>query len=326
MHGEMHGGMQTEMRTYYSASEVPAGFGPSAVTIGKFDGMHLGHRAVVSRLLELARARELTSTVMTFDRNPLCLLRPDECPPALASNSQKLESLADAGVNATLLVTFDHDFSAISAADFMQRILVDALHASVLLVGHDFRFGHGGDGRVETLREFGRINGIDVLVIEDVVQDDSHRVSSTDVRQLILEGRVAEAGHLLGTPHTIRSVVVHGAQRGRTLGYPTANLSPQMEGLVPADGVYAAWLTVDGIRYPSAVSVGNNPTFGGVPERQVEAYALDVSVDLYDRVVEVSFVEFVRGMRKFEGAAALADQMVADELSVRSLLGMAPRA
>lgn len=314
------------MQNFSSTAEVPRDFGPSAVTIGKFDGMHLGHRAVVSALLELARDRALTATVVTFDRNPLSLLRPEVCPPTLASNAQKLESLADAGVDATLLVHFDHEFSELTAAEFMQQILVDSLHAAVLLVGTDFRFGHGGEGTVETLRDFGRLHGIDVMVIDDVAREGSRRVSSTAVRELILQGKVAEAGELLGALHSIRGTVVHGAQRGRTLGYPTANLSPTLEGLVPADGVYAAWMTVGGVRYPSAVSVGNNPTFDGVPAKQVEAHALDADVDLYDRVAEISFVEFVRGMRKFDGVEALSVQMADDEGLVRSMLGVAPKA
>ncbi|MBG6053883.1 riboflavin kinase/FMN adenylyltransferase [Salinibacterium sp. CAN_S4] len=311
------------MQTFSSVSGVPEGFGPSAVTIGKFDGMHLGHRAVVSALLDLAHDRGLTSTVLTFDRNPLSLLRPEICPPALASNAQKLESLAAAGVDATLLVRFDHEFSELTAAQFMQQILVEALHAVVVLVGTDFRFGHRGEGTVETLVDFGRDNSIDVMVIDDVAREGSRRVSSTAVRNLILEGNVAEAAELLGAPHRIRGTVVHGAQRGRTLGYPTANLSPSLEGLVPADGVYAAWMTVDGERYPSAVSIGNNPTFEGVPAKQVEAHALDADVDLYGRVAEIAFVDTIRGMRKFDGTAALIVQMQADEVAVRSVLGVA---
>ncbi|MGV8896619.1 MAG: bifunctional riboflavin kinase/FAD synthetase [Rhodoglobus sp.] len=313
------------MRTFFSSADIPANFGPSAVTIGKFDGMHLGHRAVVTKLLTLAHERGLTGTVLTFDRNPLSLLRPEACPPAVASNAQKVESLAAAGVDATWLATFDEEFSAMPASEFMQRILVDALHASLVLVGNDFRFGHGGTGTAETLREFGGTHGIDVMVIDDIDYDRSRRVSSTAVRELILAGRVAEAAQLLGALHTVRAVVVHGAQRGRALGYPTANLSRQIEGLVPADGVYAAWLTVGGNTYPAAVSVGNNPTFDGVPEKQVEAYALDVDVDMYDQVAEISFVEFVRGMLKFDDVAELIDRMAADELHVRSVLRVAPR-
>lgn len=314
------------MKSFFSTAEVPVGFGPSAVTVGKFDGMHAGHRAVIARLRREAEDRGLTSVVMTFDRNPLSLLRPQRCPPALVSNAQKLELLAASGVDATLMVTFDESFSAIPAADFMRTILLDALQSEVVMVGRDFRFGAGGLGTVPVLREFGAAHGIEVMVIDDVSQDDSRRVSSTSVRVMLAEGRVAEAAELLGAPHTIRSVVVHGAERGRSLGYPTANLAPQIEGLVPADGVYAAWLTVDGIRYPAAVSVGNNPTFDGVPAKQVEAHALDANLDLYDRTVEVSFVDFVRGMRKFDGVEALIVQMTDDEARVRDVLRVAPRA
>ena len=150
------------MQIFFSPAEVPPAFGPSAVTVGKFDGMHTGHRAVVARLLEISRERTLSSVVMTFDRNPLSLLKPERCPPALVSNDQKLELLASTGLDAALMVRFDEEFSAIPASEFLQAILVDALHARVLMVGADFRFGAGGAGTVETLRNFGRIHGIDV--------------------------------------------------------------------------------------------------------------------------------------------------------------------
>ena len=312
------------MQIFFSPAEVPPAFGPSAVTVGKFDGMHTGHRAVVARLLEISRERTLSSVVMTFDRNPLSLLKPERCPPALVSNDQKLELLASTGLDAALMVRFDEEFSAIPASEFLQAILVDALHARVLMVGADFRFGAGGAGTVETLRNFGRSHGIDVIVLDDVLQNDSQRVSSTSIRTLLAAGRVAEASVLLGAPHTLRSVVVHGARRGRTLGYPTANLSPLIEGLVPADGVYAGWLTVEGVRHPAAVSVGNNPTFANVPQKQVEAHVLDQDLDLYDSTVEVSFVDFVRGMRKFDNVESLVDQMAVDEQHVRTLLGALP--
>jgi riboflavin kinase/FMN adenylyltransferase len=158
-----------------------------------------------------------------------------------------------------------------------------------------------------------------VRLTEDVSPRDGRRVSSTWIRELLARGDVAEAAALLGHPPTIRSVVVHGAQRGRTLGYPTANLSPELEGLVPADGVYAAWLAVDGERYPAAVSVGNNPTFDGVPDKQVEAFVLDQSLDLYDRVVEVSFLEYVRPMNKFDGVEQLVEQLRKDETTIRGI-------
>lgn len=306
------------MRVFRSLGDVPADFGPSAVTIGKFDGVHSGHRRVIAELVAVATDAGLTPTVLTFDRNPLSYLRPADCPVALLSNEQKIERLAETGVGATLMVAFDHDFAALSPEEFVRGILVDALHAKVVLVGPDFRFGHRGAGTVAHLREFGAEYGFEVDSIEEF-RPEGRKASSTWIRELLSEGRVREATEVLGHVPTIRSVVVHGEQRGRLLGFPTANLSPRIEGFIPADGVYAAWLTVDGTRYPAAVSVGNNPTFEGVPDKQVEAHALDQELDLYDRVVEVSFVEFIRPMMKFDGMDPLMQQMRLDERAIREV-------
>lgn len=313
------------MQVFRSLSEIPADFGPSAVTIGKFDGVHAGHREMVHRLRTTGAARGLVSAVITFDRNPLAVVRPELCPESLVSVEQKLELLAETDPDATLLLTFDRDVAAETPDEFVRSVLVDALRAKAVLVGADFRFGAGGAGTVGVLRELGAIHGFDVLIIDDVKPADDRRVSSSWIRELLTEGRVAEAAVLLGKPHSIRGIVVHGFQRGRLLGYPTANLSREVEGFVPADGVYAAWLTARDIRYPAAVSIGNNPTFEGVPARQIEAHALDADFDIYDEVAEISFVEFVRGMRKFPGPDALAEQMGLDEDRIRSILGVAPR-
>ena len=314
------------MLRYYSVEAVPSDFGPSAVTIGKFDGVHAGHRAVIARLEELAEPEGLTTTVLTFDRNPLSVLRPESCPPALTSNAQKLDMLEAAGIDAALMVEFDRAFSQRSAEDFVTRILVGALHARIVLVGRDFRFGARGAGDVALLAALGERLGFVFVVLDDIAPSGDRRVSSTWVRELLSAGDVTGAAALLGAPPRIRSVVVRGMQRGRTLGYPTANLSPDIEGFVPADGVYAAWLTVDGATYPAAVSIGNNPTFEGVPEKQVEAHAIDrVGLELYGKTAELEFVEYIRGMRKFSGAEALAEQMGADELRIRGVLGIAPR-
>lgn len=311
------------MQIFSSWAQIPEGFGPSAVTIGKFDGVHAGHRAVIATLRALAAERGLISAILTFDRNPLSLLRPEVCPVSLVSNAQKLQLLEAAGVDATLMVPFDVEFSQRTPEDFVRSVLVESLNGRVILVGADFRFGVRGQGTVAVLQELAAEYGIEVVIMADVAPDGERRVSSTWVRELLTEGRVAEAAALLGGLPTIRSVVVHGAQRGRTLGYPTANLSPDIEGFIPADGVYAAWLTARGVRYPAAVSIGNNPTFEGIPEKQVEAHAIDqVGLELYDEVVEVSFVQFIRGMRKFSGPEALAEQMGADELAIRGVLGV----
>jgi riboflavin kinase / FMN adenylyltransferase len=314
------------MLTFTSLADLPDDFGPSAVTIGKFDGVHAGHRAVIGQLLALAKERGIQSVALTFDRNPLSLLRPEACPDALVSNEQKLELLEGAGVDATLMATFDHAFAALSPEEFAKSVLVDGLHAAVVLVGPDFRFGAKGAGSIVELKDFGARFGFDVVMVDAFTEqqsaEDDRKVSSTWVREALSAGDVATATTLLGRPPSLRAEVVHGLQRGRELGYPTANLSPQVEGLIPADGVYAAWLVVDGERYGAAVSIGNNPTFEGIPDKQVEAHAFDQSFDLYGRTVELEFVQYIRGMQKFSGADALARQMAADEQQIRAILGV----
>ncbi|MCX7521225.1 bifunctional riboflavin kinase/FAD synthetase [Microbacterium sp. STN6] len=311
------------MRVFESLADVPAGVGPSAVTIGKFDGVHAGHRAVIGKLVEVARAEGLEAAVVTFDRNPLQLLAPEKSPPDLVALDQKLELLAGTGIDLALVVAFDRAFASQTPEEFVRRMLVDALGARVVLVGSDFRFGSRGAGTVDTLRQLGDELGFRVQLIDDVRPEEGRRVSSTWIRELLAAGEVAHAARLLGHVPGVRGMVVHGAKRGRELGFPTANLSPESEGLIPADGVYAGWLTDDGRRYPAAISVGNNPTFEGVPQRQVEAYVLDEDLDLYDHRVKVSFAARIRGMVAFEGVEPLIAQMTADVQRARELLGMA---
>jgi riboflavin kinase/FMN adenylyltransferase len=313
------------VKVFDAVAEVPEGFGPSAVTIGKFDGVHTGHRAVIDRLRAVAAERGLTSTVITFDRNPLELLAPEKCPASLVSNRQKLELLAETGVDATLMVTFDRALADLSPDDFVHHILVDRLHAAAVLVGSDFRFGAKGAGDVAMLRSLGERYGFTVELIDDVRPEHGRRVSSTWIRDLLADGDVRHAAELLGTVPTVRGVVVHGAARGRELGFPTANLSPENEGLIPADGVYAGWLTDDdGTRYPAAISVGNNPTFEGVPQKQVEAYVLDRELDLYGHTVDVAFAERIRGMVAYAGIEPLIAQIAADVEDARRILTAEP--
>jgi riboflavin kinase/FMN adenylyltransferase len=309
------------VKVFGSVEEIPDGFGPSAVTIGKFDGVHTGHRAVIDRLRSVAAERGLTSAVITFDRNPLELLAPDKCPASLVSNRQKLQLLAETGIDATLMVAFDRALADLPPEEFVHRILVDRLHAAVVLVGSDFRFGARGAGDVALLRELGERYGYTVELIDDVRPEHGRRVSSTWIRELLADGDVGHAAELLGTVPTVRGVVVHGAARGRELGFPTANLSPESEGLIPADGVYAGWLTDDdGSRYPAAISVGNNPTFEGVPQKQVEAYVLDRELDLYGHTVDVAFSERIRGMVAYAGIEPLIAQIAADVEQARRIL------
>ena len=307
------------MIVFRDPEEIPADFGPSAVAIGKFDGVHAGHRAVIARLNERAAASGARAAAVTFDRNPLAILRPDRCPENVVTVERKLELLGELGLDATLVLTFDEELAARSAEDFVVDILVGALQVSTVLVGEDFRFGSGGAGTPELLRELGPRYGFDVEVVDEVyLPGSSRRVSSTWIRELLIDGDVSGASRVLGRNPDVRGVVVHGLKRGRELGFPTANLSPIVDAFVPADGVYAGWL-VDhdtGIRHPSAISVGTNPTFDDVLERQVEAHVLgETGLDLYGHDVTVEFVERLRGMVAFEGMEKLAEQM-ADDVTV----------
>jgi riboflavin kinase/FMN adenylyltransferase len=314
------------MDLFESIEAVPDDFGAVAVTIGKFDGVHGGHRAVLERLQQIAADRGLRSVVVTFDRNPMSLLIPEACPQPLVSTEQKLERLSSTGVDATLVLTFDRALSEVSAEDFVATVLAGALHTRVILVGADFRFGARGAGDVDLLRSLGERHGFEVIVIDDIELEAGRRISSTFVRELLAGGRVAEAGRILTALHSVRGIVVLGQQRGRELGYPTANLERVPEGFIPADGVYAAWLVIDGTRFAAAVSIGNNPTFEGVAEKQVEAHALDQDFDIYGKRVEIEFVEFIRGMVKFSSIDSLVAEMRRDEENVRTILGMPAKA
>jgi len=307
------------MDLFDGLAAVPAGFGPSAVTIGKFDGVHLGHRSILDQLGSLAADRGLTSTVVTFDRNPLSLLRPEACPDSLVSNAQRAELLAETGVDATLVLEFTRELAELAPQAFAEQILATSLDARLVLAGRDFRFGHRGSGDLDTLRELGTTLGFEVVQLADVDVDGS-RISSSRIRELLGAGRVREAAALLGRLPAVRSVVVHGDAIGRELGFPTANLDPAMEGFLPADGVYASWAWIDGVRYGSAVSIGNNPTFDGIPARRTEAHLLDAKVDAYGKTITLEFVEYLRPMVKFDGLEALTAALAADTERIRGIL------
>lgn len=298
--------------------DLPGADQPRAVTIGKFDGVHRGHQEVVRRLHQLADGAEVT--VVTFDRHPRALIDPERCPEALLSVDQKVEALIEAGAQRVAVIPFTEQFATLEHEEFSRRILVDGLGARTVLVGQDFKYGHDGAGTLETLRDEGQRSGFTLHVVDDVVNEGGERISSTRIRSLLAEGNTRLVTELLGRHHSVRSRVVHGHQRGRLLGYPTANLDNPVEGFIPADGVYATWLEVAGLRYPAATSIGVNPTFGDVNTRIVEAHAFGFEGDLYDQVVTVSFVDYIRPMRRFPDADALAAQMDADALEIQRIL------
>lgn len=331
------------MIVFRAPEDVPADFGPTVVAIGKFDGVHAGHRALIARLRAVAAAAEpdTRSVVVTFDRHPMSLFAPEKCPTALTDLPGKLELLGDTGIDATLVLRFDAERAAQAPREFVESVLVEHLHARVVLVGSDFRYGRGGAGDVALLRTLGAELGFTVEIIDDVRNvGEARRVSSTWVREALAEGDVDTAAELLARPASLRGEVVHGLKRGRELGFPTANLSPDAVGVIPADGVYAGWLIDHGEpdaaaagaaprRYPAAISIGNNPTFVDVPVRQVEAHVLDQhpldgqALDLYGHVVDVQFARRIRGMVAYEGVEPLIRQIADDVERVREVLAEA---
>ena len=312
------------MHIWRSIDEVPADLGPSAVVIGNFDGVHLGHRHVLARAREIADERGLTLVAVTFDPHPMAVLRPEHAPTSLTSLESRAELLAGAGADAVLALPFDRDVANWSPEEFVRRVLADCLHAAAVVVGANFRFGHRAAGDVATLRETGRTYGFEA---EGIALDGGPQVwSSTYVRTCLAAGDVAGAAEALGRPYAVRGEVVRGDQRGRELGFPTANVPTDGMTAAPADGVYAGWLRrLDtGELFPAAISVGTNPTFEGVRVRRVESYVLDrTDLELYGVEVEVSFVERLRGMVAFESVEGLVVQMNDDVERARALLGPA---
>ena len=311
------------MQIWRAFDDVPADLGPTVVTIGNFDGVHLGHRHVLAQTRTTADELGVdTVVVVTFDPHPIAVLRPEHAPPILTSVETRARLVEEIGVGAVLVIPFDRDIARWSPEEFIDRVLVDTLHARAVVVGANFRFGFKAAGDVALLRESGAEHG---FVVEGVALDGGPQVwSSTYVRQCLASGDVSGAAEALGRPFTVRGVVLRGDQRGRELGYPTANVPVPPIDAAPADGVYAGWLTrLDtGERYPAAISVGTNPTFDGERERRVESYVLDRDdLELYGVEVEVEFVERLRGMVRFDGIEALVETMHDDVRRARALLG-----
>ncbi|MFI7496824.1 bifunctional riboflavin kinase/FAD synthetase [Kocuria sp. M4R2S49] len=322
-------------------SDVPPGFGPSVVTIGNFDGVHRGHQQVLSQLVDSARERDWASVVVTFDPHPAQVHRPGSHPGLIMGTEDKLDALERTGADAALVLEYTLEIADQTTEQFVLGTLVGPLDARCLVVGADTRLGKDNTGNIDTLRELGERHGFEVRVVDDLVDPlhEEHpehapavtgagerRCSSTWIRACLQAGDVRAAARLLGRHHRVRGEVVHGAARGRELGYPTANLSPDAAGFVPADGVYAGWLVdAAGTRWPTAISVGSNPTFENVP-RQVEAHVIDrpeervEDFDLYGQEVVVEFVARLRGMVAYEGVDKLVAQMDDDVERTRGIL------
>ncbi|MER5688751.1 bifunctional riboflavin kinase/FAD synthetase [Streptomyces sp. NPDC002205] len=303
------------MQRWRGLEDIPQDWGRSVVTIGSYDGVHRGHQLIIGRAVDRARELGVPSVVVTFDPHPSEVVRPGSHPPLLAPHHRRAELMAELGVDALLILPFTTEFSKLAPADFIVKVLVDKLHAQLVIEGPNFRFGHKAAGNVQLLTEFGATYDYSVEVIDLYVSGEAgggEPFSSTLTRRLVAEGDVAGAAEILGRPHRVEGIVVRGAQRGREMGFPTANVETLPHTAIPADGVYAGWLNANGEMMPAAISVGTNPQFDGT-ERTVEAYAIDrVGLDLYGLHVSVDFLAYVRGMAKFDSLDDLLVAIAAD--------------
>ncbi|WAZ24493.1 bifunctional riboflavin kinase/FAD synthetase [Streptomyces cinnabarinus] len=314
------------MQRWRGLEDIPQDWGRSVVTIGSYDGVHRGHQLIIQHTVDRARELGLPAVVVTFDPHPKEVLRPGTHPPLLAPHHRRAELMADLGVDAVLVLPFTTEFSNLSPADFIVKVLIDKLRAKAVVEGPNFRFGHRAAGDVVFLAELGKTYDFEVEVVDLFVSGEAgggQPFSSTLTRRLVGEGDVEGAMEILGRPHRVEGVVVRGAQRGRELGVPTANVETLPHTAIPADGVYAGWLHAQGEMMPSAISVGTNPTFDGT-ERTVEAHVIDrVGLDLYGLHVAVDFLAYVRGQVKFDSLDALIERMGEDIKVSRELTAAA---
>jgi riboflavin kinase/FMN adenylyltransferase len=313
------------MQRWHGLDDVPAEWGRSVVTIGEFDGVHRGHQWIISHAMTAAVQLGLPVVVVTFDPHPDEVVRPGSHPPLLCTASRRSQLLSGLGVDAVCVLPFTLEFSRLGPDEFVRTVLVERLRAARVVVGANFRFGHKAAGDVGLLAELGEkydftAEGVPLLTENGVT------ISSTGIRAMLAAGDVTGAAHDLGRPHRVEGVVVRGQQRGRSLGFPTANLETPPYTAIPADGIYAGWLStldsagVETQRWPAAISVGTNPTFDG-RHRTVEAYALDRDdLDLYGSRVAVDFVTRLRATLKFASVDELIAQMHVDVDDVRHLL------
>lgn len=311
------------MRRWRGVESTPSGWGRSVVTIGVFDGVHCGHQQIIGHTVRGARELGVPSVVVTFDPHPAEVVRPGTHPAVLTTTRRKAELVEQLGVDVLWVLPFTRELSRRSPEDFVHAVLVERLHAALVVVGENFRFGYRAAGDVGTLTELGARWGFGVegaaLLARSADDTAAATVfSSTYIRACVDAGAVEDATHALGRPHRLEGVVVRGDRRGRTLGYPTANLEAHLYAAVPADGVYAARLVHAGEERAAAVSIGSNPTFSG-QERRVEAFVLDFDGDLYGEHVGLDFLARLRPTLTFDTVQDLVDQMEDDVRRTREI-------
>ena len=283
---------------------------PTVLTLGVFDGLHLGHQLIMKTIVERARATGAVPTVITFDPHPRALLHPESAPPLLQTFDQKIEALGALGIEQTIVIRFDQNFAQIRAEDFLRAVIADRLHAKEVYLGCGFAFGHGREGNIELLRTVSQGLGFYADEVPEL-RLRGRRVSSSRIRELLQHGRVNIARRMLGRPYGVEGRVVRGAERGATLGFPTANLHPQNR-VIPRNGVYVTATLIDGQWRRSVTNIGTRPTFGSDNETSVETFVMNWSGDLYGDVVRVRFLHRLREEKKFGSIDELKSQIDRD--------------
>ncbi|MFT4185707.1 MAG: bifunctional riboflavin kinase/FAD synthetase [Micrococcaceae bacterium] len=302
----------------------------TCIAIGNFDGVHRGHQYILGIMLKKAAEKNLSTLALTFSPHPIEFHHPEINFQHITTAKQKLREFENLGIDYAVIIDYCAELAAMSAEEFCKEVLIDKLHAQVIVVGEDFTFGRDRSGNIDTLRELGNKYDFETVALADHgipnTKGKKRRLSSTWLRESLADGDVSLAAKILGRYHSVEGKVVHGAARGRELGFPTANLQSNPSGLIPADGVYAGWLHIGKSRYPAAISIGTNPTFKGIESRQVEAHVInrpveDVSeFDLYGRYVRIEFVERLRGMVAYTGVKKLVEQMNYDIAKTERIL------
>ena len=297
---------------------------PTVAALGTFDGVHLGHREVLGRTVTEARDRDIDSAAVTFDLHPAQVLRPESAPKLLTSFDEKIELIADCEIDRTFVVGFDEAEAERAAGEFVETVLLGQVGAVALVVGHNLHFGHRRAGNVDFLRSMS--TEIEVISVDPVKESlaDLEAISSTAIRRALRGGEVAHAARMLGRPYSVKGEVIHGDHRGRTIGFPTANIRVAEERAWPSEGVYVGWFErANGSTHPCAINFGRRPTFHQHAQHSLlEAHLLDFDDDLYGQVCKVAFVEFLRSERRFDGIDALVAQLKEDVGAARVVLGV----
>jgi len=285
-----------------------------SVAIGIFDGVHAGHQEILQEAAKHGRV-----VALTFYPHPTSVVAPERTPSSIVSIEDRIALLEKHGASEVVVIEFTKEFAGKSPEDFIQQVLIDQLRATHVTVGANFTFGYKASGNIQYLKDHSHGFGVSAVELKE---DRGSAISSTRIRNLIVDGDIERANELLTRSYVLRGPVVHGEKRGRTIGYPTANLGLQEGATVPADGIYAGWLSVGDFRWPAAISIGTNPTFPGIRGRQVEAYAIDQEgLDLYDQEASIEFIARLRDTVKFDGLDPLLEQMKKDCQKAKEILG-----